>query len=86
MELDTKELAEKIVEFIGKDNISSVSHCATRLRLIVKDKSKVNVSEIEKLKGVNGIFFDVRQYQIILGEILTKEIFKEISNMGYTSV
>lgn len=86
MELNGKELAEKIVEFAGKDNISSVSHCATRLRLMVKDKNKVNVSEIEKLKGVNGIFFDVRQYQIILGDILTKEIFKEISNMGYTSI
>ena len=52
MELNYKELATKIIELVGKENISSVSHCATRLRLIVKDKNKVNVSEIEKLEKV----------------------------------
>ena len=84
--MDNKELAQKITEFIGKDNISSVSHCATRLRLIVKDKNKVNVSEIEKLEEVKGVLFDAGQYQIILGDKLTKDIFKEISDFGYTSI
>lgn len=84
--MDRKELAQKVTEFIGKDNISSVSHCATRLRLIVKDKNKVNVPEIEKLEGVKGVLFDAGQYQIILGDELTKDIFKEISDMGYTSI
>lgn len=84
--MDRKELAQKVTEFIGKDNISSVSHCATRLRLIVKDKNKVNVPEIEKLEEVKGVLFDAGQYQIILGDELTKEIFKEISDMGYTSI
>lgn len=84
--MDNKELAQKITEFIGKENISSVSHCATRLRLIVKDKNKVNVSEIEKLEEVKGVLFDAGQYQIILGDKLTKDIFKEISDLGYTSI
>ena len=84
--MDSKELAQKITEFVGKDNISSVSHCATRLRLIVKDKNKVNVPEIEKLEKVNGIIFYAGQYQIILGEKITKYIFNEISNMGYTII
>lgn len=84
--MDNKELAQKITEFIGKDNISSVSHCATRLRLIVKDKNKVNVSEIEKLEEVKGVLFDAGQYQIIFGDKLTKDIFKEISDLGYTSI
>lgn len=84
--MDRKELAQKVTEFIGKDNISSVSHCATRLRLIVKDKNKVNVPEIEKLEEVKGVLFDVGQYQIILGDKLTEDIFKEISDMGYTSI
>ena len=84
--MNNKELAQKITEFIGKDNISSVSHCATRLRLIVKDKNKVNVSEIEKLEEVKGVLFDAGQYQIILGDKLTKDIFKEISDLGYTSI
>ena len=84
--MDIKELAQKVTEFIGKDNISSVSHCATRLRLIVKDKNKVNVPEIEKLENVKGVLFDAGQYQIIFGDKLTKDIFKEISDMGYTSI
>lgn len=84
--MDNKELAQKITEFIGKDNISSVSHCTTRLRLIVKDKNKVNVSEIEKLEEVKGVLFDAGQYQIIFGDKLTKDIFKEISDLGYTSI
>ena len=84
--MDIKELAQKVTEFIGKDNISSVSHCATRLRLIVKDKNKVNVTEIEKLEEVKGVLFDAGQYQIILGDKLTEDIFKEISDMGYTSI
>ena len=84
--MDRKELAQKLTEFIVKDNISSVSHCATRLRLIVKDKNKVNVPEIEKLEEVKGVLFDVGQYQIILGDKLTEDIFKEISDMGYTSI
>ena len=84
--MDRKELAQKVTEFIGKDNISSVSHCATRLRLIVKDKNKVNVPEIEKLEEVKGVLFDAGQYQIIFGDELTKDIFKEISDMGYTSI
>ena len=84
--MNNKELAQKITEFIGKDNISSVSHCATRLRLIVKDKNKVNVSEIEKLEEVKGVLFDAGQYQIIFGDKLTKDIFKEISDLGYTSI
>lgn len=82
----SKELAQKVIEFMGKDNISSVSHCATRLRLIVKEKNKVNVPEIEKLEEVKGVLFDAGQYQIIFGDKLTKDIFKEISDMGYTSI
>ena len=82
----SKELAQKVIEFMGKDNISSVSHCATRLRLIIKDKNKVNVPEIEKLEEVKGVLFDAGQYQIIFGDKLTKDIFKEISDMGYTSI
>lgn len=84
--MELKELSEKIIEFTGKENISSVSHCATRLRLIVKDKNKVNVSEIEKLNDVKGIFFNSGQYQIILGDKLTEKIFKYIADMGYTSI
>ena len=43
-----KELAKKIIELVGtKDNIVSVRHCATRLRIVVRDKDKIQVKMIE---------------------------------------
>ena len=48
--MNDKELALKIIELTGsKENISSVRHCATRLRLVVKNKDKINVKAIESL-------------------------------------
>ena len=66
--MNDKELALKIIELTGsKENISSVRHCATRLRLVVKNKDKINVKAIESLDKVKGSFFNSGQYQIILG-------------------
>ena len=53
--MNDKELALKIIELTGsKENISSVRHCATRLRLVVKNKDKINVKAIESLDKVKG--------------------------------
>ena len=52
-----KELAVKIVELVGgKENIVSVRHCATRLRIIVSDKEKIQTKEVENLDKVKGSF------------------------------
>lgn len=49
------ELASKVVEYVGgKDNIVFFTHCVTRLRFNVKDKSLVKGSDIEKIRGVMG--------------------------------
>ena len=46
-------VAQEILKYIGgKENIRSVEHCATRLRLILKDKSKINEKAIESIDGV----------------------------------
>lgn len=72
------ELAIQIIENAGgKENISSVAHCATRLRLIVKDKEKINQDAIENLDKVKGSFFNSGQYQIILGTGLVNRIYDE---------
>ena len=61
-------VAQEILKNIGgKENIKSMEHCATRLRLIVKDKSLINEKAIENIDGVRGQFFAAAQYQIILG-------------------
>lgn len=73
-----RELAEKIVELVGgKDNIVSVRHCATRLRIIVSDKEKIQTKEVENLDKVKGSFFNSGQYQIILGTGLVNRIYDE---------
>ena len=58
-----QELALQIVELSGVvENISMVRHCATRLRLIVLDKDKIQVKKIENLDKVKGSFFNAGQY------------------------
>lgn len=59
--MNDKELALKIIELTGsKENISSVRHCATRLRLVVKNKDKINVKAIESLDKVKRIILQFR--------------------------
>lgn len=74
-----KELAAKIVELIGgKENITSVRHCATRLRVVVADKEKLDSKAVEDLDKVKGTFFNSGQYQIILGTGLVNRVYDEV--------
>lgn len=77
--MSEKELAQKIIELVGgENNIISVRHCATRLRLIVSDKEKIQTKEIEALDKVKGSFFNSGQYQIILGTGLVNRVYDEV--------
>ncbi|EKQ57817.1 MULTISPECIES: sucrose-specific PTS transporter subunit IIBC [unclassified Clostridium] len=72
-------VAKEILENIGgKENIKSVEHCATRLRLILKDKGKINEKAIENIDGVKGQFFAAAQYQIILGTGFVNKVYDVI--------
>ena len=59
-EAQYRKAAEDVIRIVGKDNIISATHCATRLRMIVKDKDMINVKELEKLSLVKGTFFQCR--------------------------
>ena len=51
--MNNKELAQKILELSGGEkNITYVTHCATRLRLVVKSEAEVNLKAIDSLEGV----------------------------------
>lgn len=70
--IDVKETAKGIVENLGgKDNITSVSHCATRLRVYVKDDSLIKKEQLVKVPGVIAMDKATDQYQVILGQIVT---------------
>ena len=65
---DDERVAKLIMKYVGgPDNVRSAEHCATRLRLIVNDKSKIQEKKIENIEGVKGQFFAAQQYQIICG-------------------
>lgn len=72
-------VAKEILKHIGgKENIKSIEHCATRLRIIVNDKAKIDEKAIENIDGVKGQFFAAAQYQIILGTGFVNKVYAEI--------
>ncbi len=77
-----QKIACQIVEIVGKDNIISATHCATRLRLIVKDKEVIDEKKLKKVPFVKGTFFNAGQYQIILGTGIVNKVYAEIEQMN----
>ena len=70
MALDYHKCAQEIVDNIGgRDNIAQAAHCATRLRLVIKDNSKVNDKALENIDGVKGKFESNGQLQLIIGNL-----------------
>lgn len=77
--MSEKDLAKKIVELVGgEENIVSVRHCATRLRIVVSDKEIIDIKGVEALDKVKGSFFNSGQYQIILGTGLVNRVYDEV--------
>ena len=60
--------AKKLLEYVGgKQNISAVTHCMTRMRFVLADPEKADVAKIEALKSVKGTFTQAGQFQVIIG-------------------
>ena len=75
---DEQRVAKLIWKYVGgKDNVRNAEHCATRLRLIINDKTKIDEKAIENIDGVKGQFFAAAQYQIILGTGFVDKVFDE---------
>lgn len=79
MESREERVAARIAECVGgMANIRSAEHCATRLRLILNDKSKIDEKAIEAIDGVKGQFFAAAQYQIILGTGFVDKVYEAL--------
>ncbi|MEE0762007.1 MAG: PTS system trehalose-specific EIIBC component [Acutalibacteraceae bacterium] len=74
-EKEVKELLEYVG---GKENIASLMHCVTRLRFVLKDESKVDITKIEALPTVKGTFTQAGQFQVIIGNQVS-EFYKEFA-------
>ena len=78
MALDYRKCAEEIAANIGGGaNVISAAHCATRLRLVIADNSKVNKKALENVDGVKGMFESNGQLQLIIGTGTVNKVFDE---------
>ncbi len=86
MALDYRKCAEEIVSHIGgRENIVQAAHCATRLRLVIKDNGKVDKKALENIDGVKGMFENNGQLQLIIGTGTVNKVYAEfLSVTGMT--
>ena len=87
MALDYRKCAEEIFSHLGgKDNIISAAHCATRLRLVIADNSKIDKDALENVDGVKGMFESNGQLQLIIGTGTVNKVYDEfLSVTGMTA-
>lgn len=81
--MNNTDIAKKVIEALGgRENVNSVAHCATRLRVMVKDEGKIDKNTVENLEKVQGAFFNSGQYQIIFGTGTVNKIYDEVVALG----
>ena len=86
--MDYAKVAKQVIEAVGRDNLVAVAHCATRLRLVLKDDSAIDQKALDNNADVKGTFKTDGQYQVIIGpgdvnfvyaEIIKETGLKEVS-------
>ncbi|MGY3750449.1 beta-glucoside-specific PTS transporter subunit IIABC [Vagococcus acidifermentans] len=76
--MDKKQLAADILSLVGgKQNVTSVIHCATRLRFKLKDESQAKTADIKALDGVIEVVQSSGQYQVVIGNQV-KEVYNQL--------
>lgn len=78
MAMDYSKCAKEIYETLGeRSNLVSVAHCATRLRLVTVDNSKIDMKRLENIDGVRGVFSNNGQLQLIIGTGTVNKVYDE---------
>lgn len=80
-----QNIAQEILNVVGAENIISATHCATRLRLVVKDHESIDTKAVEKIDEVKGTFYNSGQYQIILGTGIVNKVFAEFEKLNVST-
>lgn len=82
MKKDYAEIADTLIAALGgKENITRLFHCMTRLRFYVKDRTKIHEKEILKVSGISGVNWHEDQFQVIAGNEVN-EMYKALENKG----
>ncbi len=83
MNYDYAKIAKEVIAAVGgSQNIKSAAHCATRLRLIVADRSLADDETVGEIDAVKGTFFTAGQYQIIFGTGHVNRVYEQIIQLG----
>ncbi|GIP22323.1 PTS transporter subunit EIIC [Paenibacillus sp. J22TS3] len=74
-----ESLALRLIELAGgTGNISEAVHCTTRLRLRLRDSSRVDEARLSGMREVQGVFFRGEQLQIILGSAVVFRVYRQV--------
>ena len=76
--MDHKKVAQQVIDAVGRDNMVGAAHCATRLRLVLKDDSKIDQAALDANPDVKGTFKTNGQYQIIIGPGDVNNVYDEL--------
>lgn len=77
-----KDEAARLLPLVGgKENIRAITHCVTRLRFVLVDPAKANITAIEELPSVKGTFTQSGQFQIIIGNEVP-EFYKDFTTLA----
>ena len=76
------QTAEAIIAAVGgRDNIAAATHCATRLRMVLKDESKIDKAAVDAIPLAKGNFLTAGQFQIILGTGTVNKVTAELLDL-----
>lgn len=79
--MKNKNIAKEIINNIGgQDNILSYSHCITRIRFVLKDKTKPNKEKLENIDGVISVREGMGEYQVVLGNKV-QDVYEEVTKL-----
>lgn len=79
------KISEEIVTCVGgMENIQGSAHCATRLRIVLKDNDKADMEKLENISGVKGAFVAGNQLQLIFGAGVVNDVYAVFSKYTHT--
>ncbi|SHJ68935.1 PTS transporter subunit EIIC [Tepidibacter formicigenes] len=80
--VNPKQIALEIIKNIGgSENISSIEHCATRLRVTLIDDEKADIKSLKKIEGIFSVRFRIGQLHMIIGTGLVNKVHKELNDI-----
>ncbi|MGE6540325.1 PTS system trehalose-specific EIIBC component [Bacillus luti] len=80
---DYRKTAEEVLQYIGgKDNIEQAAHCVTRLRIALKDESKIDNDKLQSVALVKGAFHNAGIFQIVIGPGDVDRVYAELITLA----